>query len=461
MVMSRWFARAVLAIILVAASVLATHAVLLPDLAYADDGDGGDGGSGGGGGGSGAGGDGASDSWRPFGRPATRVRCSCPGWFLLGCTCRQGAARRPQASVRVVTRPSELLVTGFNDEDLERLARRGFRVLGRRQSALLGTAVVRLRAPALGSLRAALRSAGAAAPAAIFVENDVYPRLSWSTYTPQGGGCGDRCEAFQLTAWTRSIGTCSAETRIGVIDTHADLSHPSLRDAPVTLHSVRSTDRPVSDAEHGTAVLSLLAGTGQSEIVGLAQGAPIFMVDAFHKTRDGAAADAFDLIAGLDWLVEQRVKVINLSLSGTDNALLKLAISEVIEKDIAIVAAAGRADRSDTQGFPGRYPGVVAVSSVDNRLRPARSTTKGVHVAFAAPGVGLTVAGPRNGVQRVDGTSFAAPFVTAAFAIGLGRAVSPARLTESLAESARDLGAPGRDAVYGWGLVQYAGLPPC
>jgi hypothetical protein len=36
-----------------------------------------------------------------------------------------------------------------------------------------------------------------------------------------------------------------------------------------------------------------------------------------------------------------------------------------------------------------------------------------------------------------------------------------ARLTDLLARSAKDLGAPGRDPIYGWGLVQFAALPAC
>jgi subtilisin family serine protease len=64
-------------------------------------------------------------------------------------------------------------------------------------------------------------------------------------------------------------------------------------------------------------------------------------------------------------------------------------------------------------------------------------------------------------VRRVDGTSFAAPFVSAAYAIGLARNQNASRLTDLLARSARDLGSPGRDPVYGWGLLQFTAFPSC
>lgn len=431
-------------------------------IAFADDGDG-SGGGGSGGGGSGSGGD--SGAWRSFDSRSrgARVRCSCPGLFLLSCKCRQVAARRSRGgrAAGPVVSTHELLATGLSNTDLDRLVQRGFTISGRRQSRLLGNTIVRLGAPPRQSFRNTMRSATEAAPGAYFVRNDLYPRLSWSTVGPQGGGCGERCEAFLLTAWTPIVGACATASKIGIVDTRVDLNHPSLQDARVTVKTTRSPDRAESDPDHGTAVLSLLAGTGKSDIVGLAAGAHYLVADAFHSSGEGTAADAFDLIAGLDWLVDSNVTVINLSLSGPDNPLMKLAVSQVIRNEIAVVAASGRMSGGKSQGYPARYDGVIAVSSVDSRLRPARSATRGSHVAFVAPGVGLSVAGPRGGTQRVDGTSFAAPFVTAAFALNSRRQMSLANLMEVLAASARDLGPLGRDPVYGWGLVQYSGLPSC
>jgi hypothetical protein len=104
---------------------------------------------------------------------------------------------------------------------------------------------------------------------------------------------------------------------------------------------------------------------------------------------------------------------------------------------------------------------VIAVSAVDNRLRASRLAMHGEHISFAAPGVGVAVAHRRLGTQRVDGSSFAAPFVAAAYAMALTREKDEAQVTRMLAGSAKDLGSPGRDPLYGWGLVQYTGFPSC
>jgi subtilisin family serine protease len=374
--------------------------------------------------------------------------------------------RRPRLQMRPLpplpraSRP-EILAAGYSAADLDRLLTAGFTLVRTRQSPLLGTALARLRAPSRVSQAQALEMARRLAPSASFANNDFYRRLVYAPYRPSGGGCGQHCEAFELTGWTLAVGRCGTDVAIGVVDTGVDLSHPSLVGTPVTLRTVRSPDRPPSDMDHGTAVVSLLVGRADSEVVGIVPAARILAADAFHRRGQASSADAYDLIAAIDWLVSEGVKVVNLSLSGPHNGQLERVIARVQERGVHLIAASGRPDRNRATGYPAKYPGVIAVSAVDNRLRPSRLAIRGDHIAFAAPGAGIAVARRPSGVRRVEGTSFAAPFVAAAYAIGLGRDRSTSGLTDLLARSAKDLGPPGRDPVYGWGLLQFSGLPSC
>lgn len=371
---------------------------------------------------------------------------------------RRPRAKRQPALARA--RP-EILAAGLSVADLDRLLTQGFTVVRTQQITLLGTTVARLRAPSRISQRQALEMARRLAPNASFANNDLYRRLLHAPFRPSGGSCGQHCEAFEITDWTLSIGRCAADVAIGVVDTGVDLSHPSLAGARVAVRTVRGPDRPPSDKDHGTAIVSLLVGRVGSEVVGIVPGARVLVADAFHGRGRVTSADAYDLIAALDWLVSEGVRVVNLSLSGPDNEHLERVIARVQEQGVHLVAASGRPDRSQTSGFPAKYPRVVAVSAVDNRLRPSRLAIRGDHIAFAAPGAGIAVARRPSGVRRVEGTSFAAPFVSAAYAIGLARGQNASEITALLARSAKDLGAPGRDPVYGWGLLQFSGLPPC
>jgi subtilisin family serine protease len=373
--------------------------------------------------------------------------------------------RRPgPRSKRPPTLPRErpeILATGLSAADLDRLLTQGFTLVRTQQITLLGATLARLRVPSRVGRRQALDMARRLVPTASFANNDLYRRLVFSSYRPSGGSCGLHCEAFEITGWTLSAGRCAVNVSIGVVDTAVDLSHPSLTGTRVTVHTIRSPDRPPSSMDHGTAIVSLLVGKADSEVVGIIPGARVLVADAFHGRGRVSSADAFDLIAAIDWLVSEGIKVVNLSLSGSDNVHLQRTIARVQAQGVLLIAASGRPDRSRTSGYPAKYPGVIAVSAVDNRLRPSRLAIRGEHIAFVAPGASIAVARRPFGVRRVEGTSFAAPFVSAAYALGLAHGQSHSGLTNLLVRSAKDLGAPGRDPVYGWGLVQFSDLPSC
>ena len=88
-----------------------------------------------------------------------------------------------------------------------------------------------------------------------------------------------------------------------------------------------------------------------------------------------------------------------------------------------------------------------------------RQAVRGEHIAFAAAGVRLWTAASISGGRYRSGTSFATAFVTAAFAVARARDPEKpaAELIDALAARAVDLGQPGRDPIFGFGLVQSAG----
>lgn len=369
--------------------------------------------------------------------------------------------RRAKKSEALATRPpskDEIVAVGLAPRDVDRLVSLGFTALGQRPISTFGSTLTRLRVPPGKTLARAIETVATEVPGASVTRNDRYGPLSRVVYHPAGESCGSRCEAFELTAWTTTAALCTARSRIGVVDTAADLSHPSIDRARIVSKVFRSPDRPPSDTLHGTAVLSLLVGEPDSAVVGVAHGAEVLHADAFHGVGEDSRTDVFDLLAAIDWLISSDVQVLNLSFSGPDNPLLERAILAAQNKKVHVIAAAGRPDRAKGSGYPARYDGVIAVAAVDGRLRPSRLSVRGGHVAFAAPGVGLTVAHGKDGFRNVDGTSFASPFVTAAYAMSAGEG---AHVTRLLADGAQDLGASGRDPVYGWGLLQYSAIPGC
>jgi subtilisin family serine protease len=172
-------------------------------------------------------------------------------------------------------------------------------------------------------------------------------------------------------------------------------------------------------------------------------------------------AEVLALVGGVNWLVGQRASVINLSLAGDANRLVAFALGRAVAQQSIVVAAAGNGGPAAPPAFPASEPTVIGVTALDSRSQPYAAANQGDHVDFAAPGVRIwTPRGDPTGSYDT-GTSFAAPYVTAAIGALITRegVVDPARATTMLAATAIDLGTPGRDPVFGWGLIQSAN--PC
>ena len=97
------------------------------------------------------------------------------------------------------------------------------------------------------------------------------------------------------------------------------------------------------------------------------------------------------------------------------------------------------------------------MTAVDARGKLFSKANTGKHIEFSAPGVDLWSAKGNGGTYR-SGTSFAAPIVTALIARQAARGrLSLGTARDTLRHGAVDLGADGRDAKFGWGMVKSAG----
>ena len=120
-----------------------------------------------------------------------------------------------------------------------------------------------------------------------------------------------------------------------------------------------------------------------------------------------------------------------------------------------VVAAAGNDGPAAPPLYPAAYPGVVGVSGVNGSRRVLPEAAQGLQVMWVAPGADMAVAHAGGGYAVARGTSFAAPLVAGLLATELRKpdVKAAAAALERLAAQAIDLGAPGRDPVYGLGLV--------
>jgi subtilase family protein len=230
---------------------------------------------------------------------------------------------------------------------------------------------------------------------------------------------------------------------VGIIDTGADVSWPALKRSIVQTEGF--ADGGYTSRAHGTLVSEIVARSGATLTV-----ADVFGLDADNRLIASAGAIA----SAIDWLVENRVRVINISIEGPNNVVLAHVIKRALATDIAIVAAAGNGGPGAAPAFPAAYPGVIAVTAVDENGKVYRRANRGDYIAFAARGVHVASeyeSTASKTARTVSGTSFASPAVAAAIARRLNGAAGLQDVLAGLKSEARDLGAPGRDATYGWG----------
>ena len=271
---------------------------------------------------------------------------------------------------------------------------------------------------------------------------------------PSSRGAAASATASASATW--SIGTEGAvtgERRVGMIDSGVDAAHPSLRHVALTRQGCAGQARP---AAHGTAVASLLVGDSEIGFRGALPRGRLFAMDVYCEGGSQAGGGVQAIAEGFAWLARMRVGVVNISLVGPPNALLRRVVEAAQDKGLLIVAPVGNDGPSAPPLYPAAWPGVIAVTGVDARRRVLVEAGRGPHVAFAAPGADMVAAeAGGRGYATVRGTSFAAPLVAGLLAARLpssDRAASSSAFN-ALAREAIDLGAPGRDDVYGIGLV--------
>ena len=262
----------------------------------------------------------------------------------------------------------------------------------------------------------------------------------------------------QIVKWNQGAFSCrTPQLRIGMIDTSVNLDQPLLQRQTIHRESFLSASSPKAPNNHGTAVATLLVGQTVSKNHGLLPQASLFVAEAFRQNDLGdVEATTWSIVRSLDWLIAQNPHIINLSLGGPENSLLTYAITQTLARNIPIVAAAGNTGPHGQSTYPAAQAGVIAVTALDASLQPYRHASQGSYIAFSAPGVDIWI--PQGNGQGIfkSGTSFAAPFVTAAAAAikQSNPQWTTKQIAHQLADSAIDLGVPGKDQTFGWGLIQ-------
>jgi minor extracellular protease Epr len=264
---------------------------------------------------------------------------------------------------------------------------------------------------------------------------------------------------------TSSVQSPSVPTlKMGVIDSAIDASlvqASALNGSTITLRSVLGpADKPAATT-HGNAVLQLLVGKAQDNgFAGSAPPALLHWASAMREQGGKPSTNSLTLVLALDWLLAQQVALVNMSLGGQGDAVLKAAINKLISKNITVLAAAGNNPAANAPPvYPAAYPGVWAITAVDAAGKLYAQAHRASYTTLAAPGVELWVPGaPDAAGSYVSGTSYATALATAALAWQPSTfwSLPAAQQRTQVCAQARKLDA---NALTGCGLVQKATAP--
>jgi subtilisin family serine protease len=240
-----------------------------------------------------------------------------------------------------------------------------------------------------------------------------------------------------------------ANVTVAVIDSGVDIKHPELANAIAdSFDALGSKEGP---HVHGTGIAGAIVS--HARLMGSAPAARILAIRAFAAAPNGGESTSFVILKALDYAAAHGAQIVNMSFAGPNDGLIERGISAAVAKGMVMVAAAGNAGAKSPPLYPAANRNVIAVSATDAQDRLFAASNRGGHIAVSAPGVDIFLPAPDEKYQMASGTSFSAAYISGLAALLLERnpALKPDEVRTILMRTARDLGAPGRDDLFGAG----------
>ena len=237
--------------------------------------------------------------------------------------------------------------------------------------------------------------------------------------------------------------------RIAVLDTGSWANHPDL-DRAGEFHAI-SPGTPVTDVHgHGTHTHGIIgAQINDVGAAGVAPEAAIFPVVVMSDSGSGAWST---VVVAVDWCIQNNMEILSCSFGGSSHpgSELETIMQVAADKGIQIVCAAGNGNGGRTL-WPAAFDSCISVASTDEDDTPSSYNSVGPQNEVAGPGRGIFSTYKNGAYATLSGTSMAAPFVAAIFALMLTAGITNPR--EKIKDAVLDLDPAGRDEVTGWGLL--------
>jgi serine protease AprX len=270
--------------------------------------------------------------------------------------------------------------------------------------------------------------------------------------------------------------------RIAVLDSGFDWLEHAAFDSITIENSwdFVARDADITDDDHGTEVLSVLAALDEGGMIGVAPYAVYLLARTEIREGNDRVAEEDYWVAGIEWADSLGADVVNSSLGYTtfadgsgytiddldgDTALTTIAADIAASKGVVVVTSAGN-EGNDVWHFvttPADADSILAVGAVDRNLKVTSFSSRGPtadgrvkpDVMALGENVWIMNSTVADGYRYANGTSYAAPIVSGAAALILeaNPAWTGMNVVEALRSTAVDRGIAGPDSLYGYGIV--------
>ncbi len=206
---------------------------------------------------------------------------------------------------------------------------------------------------------------------------------------------------------------------------------------------------PMDEMGHGTGVSGIIAGVTNNNI-GIAGTAPGCRVMALRAFTAGGNGEEDDVASAILYAVKNGAQIINMSWGDVFvTRLVQDVVNYAASQGVVMVASAGNSS-TDAVHYPSAFVETISVGSTDSDDFISGFSNYGPSVDMTAPGSEILTADLDNSYSSMNGTSFAAPFVSAAAGLVLSQnpALGPDAVKGRLLSSADDLGTKGTDTYF-------------
>ena len=264
--------------------------------------------------------------------------------------------------------------------------------------------------------------------------------------------------------------------KIAILDTGIDYNHPDLAENYKGGYDfIYGDSDPFDYNGHGTHISGIIAAKNNGVgVIGVAPNSNIYAVSVLSPYGDGTTSL---IISGIEWAVDNHMDIVTMSFSCTPNTFLPPcddpalhnAVDNAYNSGLLLVAAGGNTYGGEVR-YPAAYDSVIAVTATDQDDKNAIFSPINSKIELSAPGVAILSTVPTgtcawcdpSGYRYLSGTSQATPHVTGVAAlinstdfpdINNDGVKNNKDIRLILDNTAKDLGIVGRDAIYGFGIV--------